>query len=32
MLRLLIKILGMHGKAHNQKEQQDLNNMKVEGI
>lgn len=32
MLRLMVRILGMHGKAHNKKEQQDLIQMTVEGV
>lgn len=32
MLRLMVRILGMHGKAHNKREQQDLVNMQIEGV
>jgi hypothetical protein len=32
MLRFMIKVLGLHGKLYNQKEQQDLITMQIEGV
>lgn len=32
MLRFMIKVLGLHGRLHNKKEQQDLINMQIEGV
>lgn len=32
MIKLIIKFLGLHGKSHNAKEQQEINNLKVLGI